>query len=147
MFKRVLIPTDGSRPARQAIKAGVRLAKQLGARVSAYYAMEALPPAAYMDGYILDAAMLKRFEGRTRELGRKYLAEVAEAAKAARVPCDVLMTKPATPAQGIIAAARRRRCDVICMGSHGRGELAALVLGSVTQKVLARSRVPVLVFR
>jgi nucleotide-binding universal stress UspA family protein len=57
------------------------------------------------------------------------------------------MTKPATPAHGIVDAARKKRCDVIFMASHGRGEFAALVLGSVTQKVLARSKVPVLVFR
>jgi nucleotide-binding universal stress UspA family protein len=147
MFKRVLIPTDGSKLARKAIKAGVVLAKKLGARVTGYYAMETMQPYAYADGYIMSAAMLKNFEERARELGRKYLAEVQKAAKAARVPCDVVMTKPATPAQGIIDAARRKRCDVIFMASHGRGELAALVLGSVTQKVLARSRIPVLVFR
>jgi nucleotide-binding universal stress UspA family protein len=57
------------------------------------------------------------------------------------------MTKPETPAEGIIAAARKRKCDVIFMASHGRGEFASLVLGSVTQKVLARSKVPVLVYR
>lgn len=147
MFKRVLIPTDGSKLARKAIKAGVVLAKELGARVTGYYAMETLQPYLYTDGYVLSAVTLKNFEERARELGRKYLAEVEKAARAARVPCDIVMTKPATPAQGIVDAARKRRCDVIFMASHGRGELAALVLGSVTQKVLARSRIPVLVFR
>lgn len=147
MFKRVLIPTDGSKLARKAIKAGVRLAKKLGARVIGYYAMETMQPYVYTDGYIISTAMLKDFEDRARGLGRKYLAEVEKAAKAARVPCDVLITRPTTAAQGIIDAGRKQRCDVIFMASHGRGELAALVLGSVTQKVLARSRIPVLVFR
>lgn len=147
MFKRVLIPTDGSKLARKAIKAGVVLAKKLGASVTGYYALETMQPYAYSEGYMIDAAVLKAFEGRARELGRKHLAEVEKAAKAARVRCDVVMTKPATPAQGIIDAARKKRCDVIFMASHGRGELATLVLGSVTQKVLARSRIPVLVFR
>jgi nucleotide-binding universal stress UspA family protein len=147
MFKRVLIPTDGSKLARKAIRAGVRLAKQLGARVTGYYAIEMLQPYAYSDGYIIDTTTLKGFEESARKLGRKHLAEIERAAKAARVRCDVVMTRPATAAQGIIDAARRKRCDVIFMASHGRGELAALVLGSVTQKVLARSRIPVLVFR
>jgi len=147
MFKRVLIPTDGSKLARKAIKAGVRLAKKLGARVIGYYAMETMQPYVYTDGYIISTAMLKDFEERARGLGRKYLAEVEKAAKAARVPCDTLITKPATAAQGIIDAARKKRCDVVFMASHGRGELATLFLGSVTQKVLARSRIPVLVFR
>ncbi len=146
MFKRVLIPTDGSKVARKAIKAGVRLARQLGAKVIGYYAIE-LQPYAYSDGYIIDLTTLKSFEDRARALGRKYLAEVQKAAKAARVPCDVVVARPVTAAQGIIDAARKKRCDVIFMASHGRGELASLVLGSVTQKVLARSRIPVLVFR
>ena len=109
--------------------------------------METMQPYVYTDGYIISTAMLKDFEERARGLGRKYLAEVEKAAKAARVPCDTLITKPATAAQGIIDAARKKRCDVVFMASHGRGELATLFLGSVTQKVLARSRIPVLVFR
>jgi nucleotide-binding universal stress UspA family protein len=52
-----------------------------------------------------------------------------------------------TPYQGIIDAARKRKCDVIFMASHGRGEFASLILGSVTQKVLAKSKVPVIVYR
>jgi nucleotide-binding universal stress UspA family protein len=147
MFKHVLIPTDGSKVARRAIKAGVALAKDLGAKVTAYYAMETVQPYIYSDGYIINTATLRNFEQRARELGQKYVGEVERAAKAAGVACNTLMTKPATPAQGIVDAAKRRRCDVIFMASHGRGEFTALVLGSVTQKVLARSRVPVLVFR
>jgi nucleotide-binding universal stress UspA family protein len=77
----------------------------------------------------------------------KYLAQVEKAAKAAGVPCQTLMTKPATAHQGIVAAAKKQKCDVIFMASHGRGEFAALLLGSVTQKVLAHSKIPVLVYR
>jgi len=147
MFKRILIPTDGSKIARRAIKAGVALAKKLGAKVTAYYALDALSPLVYGEGYIIDAATLQAFDQRARELGRKYVAEVAKAARAAGVGCEVIITKPATPAEGIIAAAKKTKCDVIFMASHGRGGLAALVLGSVTQKVLAHSKIPVLVFR
>jgi nucleotide-binding universal stress UspA family protein len=147
MFKRILIPTDGSALSRKAIKAGVRLAKQTRARVIGYYALEMFQPYVYGDGTVIDTATLNAFERRAREQGEKYLEQVRKAAKAAGMRCEVLMTKPATPYQGIIAAARRKKCDVIFMASHGRGEFAALILGSVTQKVLAHSRVPVLVYR
>jgi nucleotide-binding universal stress UspA family protein len=147
MFKHVLIPTDGSAVARKAVKAGVALAKELGAKVTAYYAMDVVQPYAFGDGYILDTSTLLGMDRRAKELGQKYLAEVEKAARAAGVPCQMLMTKPGTPAEGIIAAARKRKCDVIFMASHGRGEFASVVLGSVTQKVLARSKVPVLVYR
>jgi nucleotide-binding universal stress UspA family protein len=72
---------------------------------------------------------------------------VEKAARAAGVRCQTVMTKPATASQGIVAAAKKQRCDVIFMASHGRGELATLLLGSVTQKVLAHTKLPVLVYR
>jgi len=147
MFKRILIPTDGSALSRKAIKAGVKLAKDLGAKVTAYYGLEMFQPYVYGDGTVIDAGTLNAFEQRARQQGQKYLDEVAKAAKAAGVGCETLMTKPATPYQGIIDAARKKKCDVIFMASHGRGEFASLVLGSVTQKVLAKSKVPVLVYR
>ena len=71
----------------------------------------------------------------------------AQACKAAGVRCETVMTTPARPYQGIVDAARKKKCDMILMSSHGRGELATLVLGSVTQKVLAHSKIPVLVYR
>ena len=147
MFKHVLIPTDGSPVARKAVRAGVALARELGAKVTAYYALELIQPYAFGDGYILDTSTLLGMDRQAKAVGQKYLAVVEKAAAAAGVPCQTLMTKPETPAEGIIAAARKRKCDVIFMASHGRGEFASLVLGSVTQKVLARSKIPVLVYR
>ena len=147
MFKHVLLPTDGSPVARKAIRGGIRLAKELGAKVTAYYAIDAMPAYSYADGYLLNATLLKEFDKRAREQGEKYLAEVVKAAKAAGVPCRTLVTKPASAYQGIVAAAKKQRCDVIFMASHGRGELRTLLLGSVTQKVLAHSKKPVLVYR
>ena len=147
MFKHLLLPTDGSRVARKAIRAGIRLAKELGAKVTAYYAIDAMPAYSYSDGYLLGATLRKEFDRRAREQGEKYLAEVVKAAKAAGVPCRTLMSRPATAYQGIVAAAKKQRCDVILMASHGRGELRTLLLGSVTQKVLAHSKKPVLIYR
>ena len=147
MFKHVLLPTDGSKTARKAIGAGIALAKKLGARVTAYYAIDAMPAYSYADGYLLNRNLMKEFDRRAREQGEKYVAEVVKAATAAGVPCRTLISKPATAYQGIVSAARSQRCDVIFMASHGRGELGTLLLGSVTQKVLARTKTPVLVYR
>jgi len=147
MFKKILIPTDGSALSRKAVRAGVKLAKELGANVTAYYALEMFQPYVYGDGTVIDSATLNAFERRARDQGKKHLAEVEKAAKAAGVRCESVMTKPATPYQGIVDAAKRQKCDVIFMASHGRGEFASLILGSVTQKVLAKSKVPVLVYR
>jgi nucleotide-binding universal stress UspA family protein len=51
------------------------------------------------------------------------------------------------PYELIIAAADAHGCDLIFMASHGRSGVSALLLGSETQKVLAHSRIPVLVYR
>jgi nucleotide-binding universal stress UspA family protein len=57
------------------------------------------------------------------------------------------MTTPGSPWKGIVDTARRKKCGLIFMASHGRGKIATLLLGSVTQKVLAHSKIPVLVYR
>jgi len=147
MFKHVLLPTDGSKVSRKAIRAGIRLAKGLGAKVTAYYAIDAMPAYSYADGYLLNATLMREFEKRARERGEKVLAEVVKAARAAGVRCRTYISKPATAYQRTVAAAKSQRCDVILMASHGRGGLGTLLLGSVTQKVLAHSRKPVLVYR
>jgi nucleotide-binding universal stress UspA family protein len=147
MFKHILLPTDGSRVARKAIRAGLALAKELGAKVTAYYAIDTVNPYVYSERYVLHSAVRKEFEARAREQGAKYVGEVQKAAKAAGVRCQTLITSPATPDQGIVAAAKKQRCDVILMASHGRSELGSLLLGSVTHKVLAHTKIPVLVYR
>lgn len=147
MFKHILIPTDGSKVAAKAIRAGIAFARETGARVTGYYALEPAPVRIYGEGYIPDAKMMAEFERRSRAAAAKHVAAIARAARKAGVRCATLMTKAVTPYEGIVAAAKKRRCDVIFMASHGRRGLARLALGSVTDKVLTHSRIPVLVYR
>jgi len=147
MFKNILIPTDGSTLSKKAIKAGVDFAKALGAKVTGYYAMEALQPYVFGDGYVVDKATMEQLDKRAKEVADKYLAEIEKLAKAAGVPFEGVITKPGASYQGIIEAAKKKKCDAIFMASHGRGELATLFLGSVTQKVLAHSKIPIVVYR
>lgn len=147
MFKHILIPTDGSRTAAKAITAGVKLAKEMGARVTGFYAQEPLPLHIHGEGYVADKAMVAEFEKRAAEFAAKCVAEVGDAAKAAGVPFEGLVVKSESPHKAIIEAAKRQSCDAVFIASHGHKGLAGLVLGSVTQKVLVNSEVPVLVFR
>jgi nucleotide-binding universal stress UspA family protein len=147
MFKHILIPTDGSQLATKAIKAGVEMAKEMGARVTGYCAQEPVPVHLYGEGYVADKQMTAEFERRAREHAEDCVEQVAAAAKAAGVPFEPLVTKASLPYRGIIEAAQERKCDVIFMASHGYRGLAGLLLGSVTQEVLTHSEIPVLVFR
>jgi nucleotide-binding universal stress UspA family protein len=147
MFKHILIPTDGSPVAARAVKAGLALARDMGARVTAYYGLDPMPAPYYGDGYTIDARVIADIERGARTTGEKALAKIAQAAKAAGVPFTGVITKPATPYEGIIAAAKKSKCDVIFMASHGRRGIAGIVLGSFTNKVLTHSKIPVLVYR
>jgi nucleotide-binding universal stress UspA family protein len=144
MFKHILIPTDGSAIALEAAKAAVRFAAQTGAKVTAFHAIEAWQPL-YTSAYAADARAFVNFEKRAREAGEREVAAVGKLANAAGVPFASLVSKARTPYEGIVQAARRRKCDLIWIGSHGRRGVARLMLGSVALKVLAHAAVPVLV--
>lgn len=147
MFKHILIPTDGSRVAAKAVRAGIAFARETGARVTGYYALEPVPVRIYGEGYIPDAKMIAEFERRSRASAAKHVTAIARTARKAGVRCETLLTKAVTPYEGIVEAARKRKCDVIFMASHGHRGLMRLALGSVTAKVLTHSKVPVLVYR
>jgi len=146
-FRHVLIATDGSARSRKATKAGVAFAKAVGATVIAYHALEIVRSYALAEGIALDPSGFEAFEQQARARATKHLARVAREAKAAHVPCETCLTCSAMPSEGIIDAARRKKCDVIFMASHGRSALGALLHGSVTQQVLAHSKLPVVVYR
>jgi len=72
---------------------------------------------------------------------------IERAAKTAGVPCETVSVTDDFPADAILSLAKRRKCDLIFMASHGRRGLSGLLLGSETQKVLTHARIPVLVHR
>ena len=146
MFKHILIPTDGSPVSNKAAKAGIALARALGAKVTAYCAFEPFQPI-YVEGYAFDQKVIEGIEDSARQAGQKHVDAIDKIAKAAGVPFASLVTKANTSYEGIIDAAKERKCDAIFMASHGRRGLSKLVMGSVTHKVLTHSRIPVVVYR
>lgn len=133
MYKHILIPTDGSQVARDAIPRAVALAKVLGAKVTGITVT--VPSEVFADA----TRMLADAE--------KYLGEVRDAASAAGVSCSIIRAEHEQPYQAIIDTAKNNGCDLIVMASHGRHGVSALVLGSETVKVLTHCTVPVLVYR
>ena len=147
MYKHILLPTDGSPLAQKAIAAGLKLAKATGARVTGFYAAPPATPLEYRGmlpvGYSDPVERARVIE----KTAARHLAVIAKAAKAARVSCRVYHETSDFPADAIIAAAKRSRCDLIFLSSHGRHGFKSSLLGSQTQKVLSRSQIPVLVHR
>ena len=149
MFKHIAIPTDGSRLAEKGVKAGVRLAQSLGARVTGVYVVPPYRPAVYGEAaaYYLPGMTPEDFRKTSLKAAKKALASVQVEAQTAGVPYATRIVTAEQPHAGILRAARAAKCDAIAMASHGRGAIGGLVLGSETARVLSHSKLPVLVTR
>lgn len=146
MFKHILIPTDGSTVANKAAKAGIALARRLGAKVTAYYSIEGMQTI-YVEGYTFNQKEIDALEARALKAGQKLVDAIGKLAKTAGVPFTSVVAQAFTPYEGIITVAKKRKCDVIFMASHGRRGFSRLIMGSVTQKVLLHAKIPVVVYR
>ncbi|HTS53863.1 MAG TPA: universal stress protein [Burkholderiales bacterium] len=147
MFKRILLPTDGSPVSRKAVRQGVAFAKSVGARVVGFFSPEDYRALIYSE-YVPPSLMSEaEFQAQAKKTAEKQLAFVEKTANAERVPYEGFYLSGIAPWEAIIEAAKKKRCDLIFMGSHGRSGLAGLVLGSQTTKVLTHSKIPVLVTR
>jgi nucleotide-binding universal stress UspA family protein len=145
MYSNILIATDGSELAEKAVQHGIALAKRVGAKVAA---LTVVPP---FHIFTTDVAMIEdtpaQYQARMQERAEKILGAVARSALAAGVACDTVQVEHEHPYRAIIDTAGSKGCDLIVMASHGRRGVAAIVLGSVTVKVLTHCKIPVLVHR
>ena len=147
MYQRILLATDGSKLSRKAQDAAVSLAAATGAQLLVFSAAPKLPkllldPTVFAAG--LDRAEVDR---RILEAAQKRADKVCEQASREGVVAKAVIRASAAIAESILAEARKSRCDVIVMASHGRQGMDRLLLGSETQKVLAGTHTPVLVVR
>ena len=145
MYKHILIPTDGSELSEKAIKQGLALAKSIGAKVTAITVSETFHTFSVDPVIVTDTP--KEYQTHCDARAEKYLSIAKNAAKDANVAYEGMHVMHDHPYEAIINAAKDKGCDLICMASHGRGQLASVLLGNVTQKVLATSKIPVLVCR
>lgn len=146
MYRHILIPTDGSQLAQRAVTHGIALAKTVGAKITALIVEPTFNIFDVPESRIM--AMPKEFQAYTEQIkahATKVLESVAREAQAAGVACETVQAVHDQPHEVIINTAKDKGCDLIVMASHGRGGISALVLGSVTTKVLAHTKIPVLV--
>lgn len=146
MFKHILIPTDGSKLSEAALHAGIQLAKEQGAQVTALYVMPDYSAIIY-GAEALMSYNSAEFDKSAQKEAEKVLQTAADIAAAAGVECKTLRATSISVNQAIIKTAQESHCDLICMASHGRKGLAGILLGSETQRVLVNSGIPVLVHR
>ena len=147
MFKNILVPTDGSDLATNAVEQAIHFAKETGAKITAMTVTEPFPPhLGSVASNQLEYAPIEYIK-HAEAYAETVLGTVSAAANSAGVACEVLHVEHGQIYQAIIDAADARKCDLIVMASHGRRGVSAVVLGSETVKVLTHSAIPVLVYR
>lgn len=147
MFRNILVPTDGSALSRKAVKKAVALAKLSGAKVTGFHVAPAYKFNVYADYIPPDFILPKEYEATAKKIASKHLEMVKKECAAAGVSCTAYSVCSDFPADAIIKTAKKYKCDLVAMASHGRSGLSKLLIGSETQKVLAGIKVPVLVLR
>lgn len=146
MFKTILVPTDGSPLSDIAVNAAIEFAKTMsGSKLVLLSVAEPYPFSPLTESSI--AADSGIYEEKMREVAEQRVQKIADAAKQVQIPCETVVTQSFSPYEEIIATANKFGCDVIFMSSHGRKGLNRFFVGSETQKVLAHTTIPVLVFR
>ncbi len=144
MFKRILIPTDGSDITAKAVNAAIGMARIHSAELYVLSVKEPFPYSAVSE--MQPTPPQEFFDAQERIAGAR-VKEVEALAQAAGVTCH-LQTEEALHAwEAIIEHANEHQCDLVVMASHGRRGVSALLLGSETQKVLTHCKIPVLIVR
>lgn len=145
MYKKILVPVDGSDTAARGLEEALRLAKSQGSALRLLHVVDDLPAYASAEAAVLTKELLEAMHAR----GRQILAEAEQSARrqgvAAEAVCTDVTGQPV--GEAIVAAARAWPADLIVLGTHGRRGLKRLVLGSDAELVVRASPVPVLLVR
>jgi nucleotide-binding universal stress UspA family protein len=144
MFKRILVPTDGSEITAKAIDTAVELAKAGGGQLFVVSVKEPFPYSAISE---MQPVPPQEFYDAQERIAAGRVKSVVDAAKAAGVACGGHTVEALHPWEAILDHAKAQQCDLIVMASHGRRGVAALLLGSETQRVLIHSTLPVLIVK
>ncbi|HJV63349.1 MAG TPA: universal stress protein [Albitalea sp.] len=144
MFKRILVPTDGSDITKKAVQTTIELAKSLGATVYTISVKEPFPYSAISE---MQPTPPQEFFDAQERIASRRVQDVRDACQAMGMSCEGHTVEALHPWEAIIEHADRMGCDLLVMASHGRRGVTALLLGSETQKVLTHSRIPVLIVR
>jgi nucleotide-binding universal stress UspA family protein len=144
MYKRILVPTDGSEITAKAVRQALDLAKLCGAELVTLSAKEPFPYGAISE---MQPTPPQEFFDAQERIASQRIKSVLDAAAASGVACKAETMEALHPWEAICERAKDLDCDLIVMASHGRRGVAALLLGSETQKVLTHATIPVLVVR
>jgi len=140
--RRILIATDGSKAAENVVDFGIEIARCSGAKVYAVYVIDI----SFLDSVLMDESWVKNAYEQFERVGRDAICCIEENAKAAGVEATPILLK-GNAAEKILDFAEDQKVDMIVIGSTGKSGVERFMLGSVSEKVVRNSKIPVLVVR
>ena len=147
MYERILVATDGSALSKKAVRSSITLAAAMGAELVALYVVPRYPVSYFEGGIAVSNDEISRAEKQWADRGQAVVDGVRDAAEADGVKAKGVLARSDLVAESIMSTAKKHKCDLVVMASHGRKGIKRVLLGSETQHVLTHSTVPVLVLR
>lgn len=145
MYQHILVPTDGSALSNQALAKAFKFAKEADAKVTVLTVVEPFKIFSTDPDQVESSHV--EYDRHAEEAANQILALSKGTAEAEGISCAIVRARGSDPAAAITEAADSNGCDLIAMASHGREGFKAFLIGSVTMKVLATTKLPVLVYR
>jgi nucleotide-binding universal stress UspA family protein len=145
LYRHILIATDGSELADRAVSHGLAIAKAFQSKVTFVTAIDMYPTGFYST--VPWPADIARYEDNAKRSADRVLARAQKSALDLGLSCDTVHIADERPTDGILKACQEQACDLIVMGTHGRGGFQRLLLGSQALKVVTLSSIPVLLSR
>ncbi len=147
MYQRILIPTDGSKLSAKAVQTAQQLAELTGAQLLFLNVVPRYPVSYFEGGMSVTAGEVGQIEKQWADKAQVMVDQLKVKAEARGLKAKALTVKSDLVAEAVIASAKKNKCDLIVMASHGRKGIKRLLLGSETTHVLTHSPLPVLVLR
>lgn len=147
MYKKILVATDGSTLSKKAVRSAIELAASIDAELVALYVVPNYPVSYFEGGVTISTQEIARTEKQWADRGQAIVDAVRTTAEDQGLKAKAVIARSNLVAEAILAAAKRHKCDLIVMASHGHRGLKRILLGSETQHVLTHSSIPVLVLR
>jgi nucleotide-binding universal stress UspA family protein len=145
MFKKILIPTDGSELSVVAIEKAIFFAAEIDAQIIGVTVTE--PYHLVSTDNVMVSDSIEVYDTDMQQLAQKRLQQIKIKCDELAIDCKLIHKEAYHPYEEIISTAEENECDIIFMASHGRRGIGALLIGSEVNKVLTHTKIPVLVFR
>jgi len=144
-LKKILVATDFGEASDAALAYGRELARTFHANLDIVHAVEnVLTRGLAVEGY---AASFPEIQNEIEEAARQQLASIEAADERDRLTMKTVLLTSNAPAFAIVTYAKEHDIDLIVMGTHGRGAVAHLLMGSVAERVVRMAPCPVLTVR